>query len=139
MRYNLSREKYLKTVKERDGATVIQANWRAFTLLKDWEWQKLLFKIRPLLNTTEKQKEMEELLAEYDAMVKELEQETAMRKKLEAEHVALVQMKNSLMNDFAGESDAIQGVINCFMIEILVLFKLSFVELIGKSMNRKGL
>merc|ERR1711990_705646 len=108
MRFNLSRAKYVKTVKERDGAVVIQANWRAYCVLKDWEWQKLLFKIRPLLNTTEKQKEMEELLAEYEEMVKELATETAMRKKLEAEAQALVQMKNRLQNDFAGENDAIQ-------------------------------
>merc|ERR1711892_863697 len=62
MRFNLSRAKFLKTIKERDGSVVIQSNWRAFSILKDWEWQKLLFKIRPLLNTTEKMKEMEELL-----------------------------------------------------------------------------
>ena len=31
-----------------------------------------------------------------------------MRKKLEQEHIQLVQMKNSLLNDFAGENDAIQ-------------------------------
>lgn len=62
MRYNLSRSKFLKTIKERDGAVVIQSNWRAYVSLKDWEWQKLLFKIRPLLNTAEKKAEYDELL-----------------------------------------------------------------------------
>ena len=108
MRYKLSRDKYVKTIRERDGAIVIQANWRAYCLLKDWEWQKLLFKIKPLLNTTEKQKEMEELLAEYESMMKELAEETAKRKELEKLHMDLVQMKNKLTNDFAGENDAIQ-------------------------------
>merc|ERR1712123_130863 len=107
MRFNLSRAKFLKTLKERDGAVVIQSNWRAFSILKDWEWQKLLFKIRPLLNTTEKMKEMEELLTEYEAMVRELEVETKQRKMLENEHIQLVQMKNRLQNDFAGENDTI--------------------------------
>jgi len=102
MRFNLSRDNFIKTIKERDGAVVIQANWRAYCVLKDWEWQKLLFKIRPLLNTTEKQKEMEEMLAEYESLMKELEIETALRKKLEQEHVTLVQTENKLQNDFTG-------------------------------------
>ena len=51
---------------------------------------------------------MEELLEEYEAMCKELEAETKIRKKLEQEHVQLIQMKNKLSNDFAGENDAIQ-------------------------------
>merc|ERR1719454_785460 len=108
MRYKLAKEEFVKVRNERDGALVVQANWRAYCTLKNWPWQQLLFKIRPLLNTTEKAKEMEELLEEYEAMVKELEQETKIRKKLEQEHVQLIQMKNKLSNDFAGENDAIQ-------------------------------
>ena len=104
----MARERFVKIRNERDGALVVQANWRAYCSLKNWPWQQLLFKIRPLLNTTEKAKEMEELLEEYEAMCKELEAETKIRKKLEQEHVQLIQMKNKLSNDFAGENDAIQ-------------------------------
>ena len=107
-RFNLARDAFVKIRNERDGALVVQANWRAYCSLKNWPWQQLLFKIRPLLNTTEKAKEMEELLEEYEAMCKELEAETKIRKKLEQEHVQLIQMKNKLSNDFAGENDAIQ-------------------------------
>ena len=102
------KDKFVKIRNERDGATVIQANWRAYCTLKNWPWQQLMFKIRPLLNTTEKAKEMEELLEEYEAMCKELEAEMKIRKKLEQEHIQLIQMKNKLSNDFAGENDAIQ-------------------------------
>ena len=108
MRYKLAKDQFVKIRNERDGATVIQANWRAYCTLKNWPWQQLMFKIRPLLNTTEKAKEMEELLEEYEAMCKELEAEMKIRKKLEQEHVQLIQMKNKLSNDFAGENDAIQ-------------------------------
>ena len=90
------------------GSIIIQRNWRKFQTLRDWPWQSLLFKIRPLLNTAEKRKEMDELLVEYETMKKELEQETKMRKELEAEHVKLVQKKNKLISEFAGESDAVQ-------------------------------
>ena len=108
MRFNLSRTKFVRTINERNGATVIQSNWRSFQVLKNWPWQMLLFKIKPLLNTAEKRKEMDELLEEYEAMKKELEVTTKERKRLEAEHQRIIQLKNNLMNQFAGENDAVQ-------------------------------
>ena len=108
MRFNFSRARFLKTLKERDGAVVLQSNWRAYCGLKDWEWQKLLFKIRPLLNTAEKKAEFDDLMVEYDAMKKELDIETKKRKALESEHIKFVQLKNRLISDFAGETDALQ-------------------------------
>ena len=52
---------------------------------------------------------MDELLNEYEEMTVELAKETAMRKQLEAEQFKMMQMKNTLMGDFAGEADALQG------------------------------
>ena len=49
MRYNLAKAKFLKIRKERDSAEIIQANFRAFYTLKDWEWMKLIYKIKPLV------------------------------------------------------------------------------------------
>ena len=92
----------MKTVKERDGAVVLESNWRAYISLKDWEWQKLLFKIRPLLNTAEKKAEYDDMFAEYEKVKKKLDEETARRKHLEQDHVKFVQMKNKLISDFAG-------------------------------------
>ena len=108
MRFQLSRTKFVTTINERNGAIVIQQNWRSFQVLKNWPWQQLLFKIRPLLNTAEKRKEMDELVAEYDEMKKELDVIQKERKRLEAEHTKIIQMKNNLMNQFAGENDAVQ-------------------------------
>ena len=101
-RAKLSREKYMRTINERNGAIVIQQNWRAFTILKDWPWQSLLFKIKPLLDTAEKRKEMDELLTEYDEMKKQLEIETKERKRLESERSKLIQLKNKLISTFEG-------------------------------------
>jgi len=108
MRFQLSRNKFVTTINERNGAIVIQQNWRSFQILKNWPWQQLLFKIRPLLNTAEKKKEMDELLGEYEEMKKELDVIQKERKRLEAEHHKIIQMKNNLMNQFAGENDAVQ-------------------------------
>ena len=103
MRSNLSREKFLKTVKERDGAVVIQSNWRAYITLKDWEWQKLMFKIKPLLNTEEKKKEMEKMVTEYDDLVKELAEEKATRERLEKEHRELMMARNKIKEQASGD------------------------------------
>lgn len=76
IRAKFAKEKFLKIINERDGALVVQANWRAYMTLKDWPWMHLIYKIRPLLNTAEKRKEMDELKAEYDELKKQLEIES---------------------------------------------------------------
>ena len=106
-RAKFAREKFRKIVAERDGALVVQANWRAFIQLKDWCWMHLIYKIRPLLNTAEKRKEMDELKNEYDELKKQLEIESKQRKKLEESYVELVQAKNALISSMTGEADAL--------------------------------
>ena len=107
MRFNISRARFLKTIKERDGAVVIQSNWRGYITLKDWEWQKLLFKIKPLLNTAEKKKEMEVMKDEYEKMTKELADEKAQREKLEKEHRELLMARNKLNEQQFGDSTSV--------------------------------
>ncbi|CBY35949.1 unnamed protein product [Oikopleura dioica] len=113
MRFNLQREAFLKTIKERDGAVVIQSNWRAYTTLKDWEWQKLLFKIRPLLNTAEKKAEFDELLKEYEEMKKELEVESKRRtlaKVEKKEKKALQEAHQQALDDLQAEEDKVNSL-----------------------------
>ena len=107
-RSKLARDKFVRVINERNGAIVVQQNWRSFMILRDWPWQQLLFKIRPLLNTAEAAKEMAELAEEYDVMKKQLEIESKERKRLEADHAKLIQLKNNLIQTFAGETDAVQ-------------------------------
>ena len=108
VRATVAQNVFRKKINEKHGSIIIQRNWRQFQILKEWPWQNLLFKIKPLLNTAEKRKEMDELLVEYDSMKKELETETKLRKKLEAGHVKLIQAKNKLLQDFSGENDAVE-------------------------------
>jgi myosin heavy subunit len=103
----LAKDKFKKIIAERDGAMVVQANWRAFMTLKDWLWMHLIYKIRPLLNSSEKKKEMDELQSEYDELKKQLEIETKARKLLEDTYVKLVQGKNSIIAAMNGETDAL--------------------------------
>ena len=107
LRCKLAAEKYRKIVNERDGSQIIQANWRAYIKLKDWPWMELFYKIKPLLNSAEKRKEMDELKAEYDAMKEELEREVKRRKELEESYVDIVQAKNAMNQRLTGEQDAL--------------------------------
>merc|ERR1712150_74188 len=54
------------------------------------EWMKIMYKIKPLLQTAEAAKEME-------ALKKAFEKESARRKELEESQVGLVQEKNDLV------------------------------------------
>ena len=74
-------------------------------LFKDWEWMKLMYKIKPLLQTAEQQKEMEEMVKEAEATKEKLEVETSKRKKLEESNVGLMQEKNDLLQQLRQESD----------------------------------
>ena len=56
MRFSLARANFLKMRKSRDAANVIQANFRAFTSLKTWEWMQLMYKIKPLVESRDNQK-----------------------------------------------------------------------------------
>ena len=71
-RCDTSKVKFQKIRRERDGAKVLQQNWRSYCRLKDWPWQQLFFKIKPLLNIAEKREEMERMKNEYEGMAKEL-------------------------------------------------------------------
>ena len=82
-RAKLARDIFVKKINERNGSIILQRNWRKYQTLKNWPWQGLLFKIKPLLNSAEKRLEMDALLVEYDAMKKDLEKETKLRKQLE--------------------------------------------------------
>merc|ERR1711990_209042 len=65
------------------------------------------YKIKPLLNSAEKRKEMDELMAEYNEMKKQLEIEIKKRKELEESYVDAIQGKNNLNQRLNGETDAL--------------------------------
>ena len=66
---------------------------------------KLMYKIKPLLQTAEQQKEMEEMVKEAEATKEKLEVESAKRKKLEESNVSLMQEKNDLLQRLRQDSD----------------------------------
>jgi myosin protein heavy chain/myosin heavy chain 6/7 len=75
--------------------------------VKDWEWMKIMYKIKPLLASCEAAKEMEEVLEEFESIKAQLEKETKRRKELEEAQVALVQEKNDLAMQTQADGDSL--------------------------------
>merc|ERR1712136_238848 len=82
--------------KRRDSIEMIQSNLRAFVFLKDWEWMKIMFKIKPLISQAEEGKKMEELEKKYNDVKAQLAKEKKRRQELEEQAVGLEQEKNEL-------------------------------------------
>lgn len=96
MRYRLAQITYAEAVKRRDAIDLVQTNIRAFQYLKDWEWMKIIFKIKPLISQAEEGKKMQELEKNYEAVKAALEKERKRRIELEEQAISLEQEKNEL-------------------------------------------
>merc|ERR1739848_601597 len=94
MRYRLALITYQDMVKRRDAIDLIQSNIRSFQYLKDWEWMKIIFKIKPLISQAEEGKKMEELEKKFAEVKAQLEKKR--RAELEEQAASLEQEKNEL-------------------------------------------
>ena len=105
IRAKLARIDFQKRLEKREAARVIQANVRSFLFVKDWEWMKIMYKIKPLLATFEAAKEMDELLEELEKVKTQLDKETKKRKELEEYNLTLLREKNDLQLNSATNED----------------------------------
>ena len=60
-----------------------KANFRAFDSLKDWEWMKLIYKIKPLVEQRDNAKEIKAMQEEFKENKEKLEKESKMREELQ--------------------------------------------------------
>merc|ERR1719220_3319423 len=97
IRVKLEKSEFVRRLQRREAARLIQSNIRSFLYVRDWEWMKIMYKIKPLLQTAEAAKEMETVVAELDDLKKKYEKEFSRRKELEEAQVGLVQEKNDLV------------------------------------------
>merc|ERR1712137_972817 len=96
MRYRLAAITFNEAIKRRDSIDCIQSNLRAFMYLKDWEWMKIIFKIKPLISQAEEGKKIQELEKNYKEVKEKLEKEKKRKAELETAAVAMEQEKNEL-------------------------------------------
>ena len=80
----------------REALFTIQFNVRAFCNVKHWPWMKLYYKIKPLLQSAETEKELANMKENYEKMKVDLANALASKKSLEEKLVAVTQEKNNL-------------------------------------------
>ena len=56
---------FVQRLEKRESARIIQSNIRSYMFVKDWNWMKIMYLIKPLLATAEAAQEMEEVLEEF--------------------------------------------------------------------------
>ena len=69
---------------------------RSFVNVKHWPWMKVYYKIKPLLQSAETEKELAEMKENYEKMKTDLAAALAKKKELEQKLVSLVQERNDL-------------------------------------------
>nr|BAF34705.1 fast skeletal myosin heavy chain mMYH-9 [Oryzias latipes] len=97
------RKEFVKMMERRESIYTIQYNIRSFMNVKNWPWLKLYFKIKPLLQSAETEKELQEMKGNYEKMQTDLAAALAKKKELEEKMVSLLQEKNDLQLQVAAE------------------------------------
>merc|ERR1712110_1364227 len=82
IRVKTEKSVFVYRLQKRESARIIQSNIRSYLFVKDWEWMKIMYKIKPLLATAEAAKEMEEVMEELEDLKSTYEKESKRRKEL---------------------------------------------------------
>uniref|UniRef100_A0A4W5PPZ5 Myosin tail domain-containing protein n=1 Tax=Hucho hucho TaxID=62062 RepID=A0A4W5PPZ5_9TELE len=101
----LMRREFSKMMERRESIYAIQYNIRSFMNVKTWPWMKLYFKIKPLLQSAETEKELANMKENYEKMTADLAKALATKKQMEEKLVALTQEKNDLALQVASVSE----------------------------------
>ncbi|XP_060931807.1 myosin heavy chain, fast skeletal muscle-like [Limanda limanda] len=101
----LMRKEYVKMTERREAIYTIQYNVRSFMNVKHWPWMKVYYKIKPLLQSAETEKELASMKENYEKMTTDLATALAKKKELEEKMVSLLQEKNDLQLQVASEGD----------------------------------
>lgn len=72
--------------------------------VKTWPWMKLYFKIKPLLQSAETEKELANMKENYEKMKTDLAKALSTKKHMEEKLVSLTQEKNDLALQVASVS-----------------------------------
>ena len=85
-----SRKRYTKLQEQRQALLVIQHSLRRFMSMRNWSWNRLWQKVRPLLNVTRIEDEMRALEKRAMEALDELDKEKKRRVELEMTNTALL-------------------------------------------------
>ncbi|KAK5908771.1 hypothetical protein CgunFtcFv8_016802 [Champsocephalus gunnari] len=99
------RKEFVKMTERREAIYTIQYNVRSFMNVKHWPWMKIYYKIKPLLQSAETEKELANMKENYEKMKIDLAAALAKKKELEEKMVSLLREKTDLALQVASEGD----------------------------------
>ncbi|KAM6965529.1 myosin heavy chain, fast skeletal muscle-like [Aplochiton taeniatus] len=103
----LMRREFSKMMERRESVYTIQYNVRSFMNVKHWPWMKVYYKIKPLLQSAETEKELANMKEDFEKCKVNLAKAEARKKELEEKMVALLQEKNDLSLAVASEGESL--------------------------------
>ncbi|XP_061591641.1 myosin-7B-like [Cololabis saira] len=95
---------------KRDALRVIQSNLRAFFSVRTWQWMRLLYKLRPMLQSTRVDKEVTALTEDFNKLKEDFDRSEKKQQEAEEQQVVLVQEKNDLSLQLQAEQDNLTDV-----------------------------
>jgi len=101
----LMRKDFVKMMAVRDATFTIQYNIRSFMNVKTWPWMKVYFKIKPLLQSAETEKELANMKEDFAKCKETLVKVEARKKELEEKMVSLLQERNDLSLQLASDGE----------------------------------
>merc|ERR1712202_27081 len=104
-RGKLMRVEFQKMYQRVRASRCIQRNIRKFCQFRDWNWWKLLTKVKPLLNTVKAEDELKAKAAEMAEVAENLAKEQKLRKEYETKCVSLLSEKNNLVISLQAEQE----------------------------------
>ena len=101
-RYQLAQKNYKEAIIRNDAIEKVQFNLRAFMTLKDWEWMKMIFRIKPLISQADEERKMKEITENYQKVKDALDKEKAKIAELEEQKAVIQKEKDELEESMAG-------------------------------------
>ena len=90
------RKSYKKLQDQRDALAIIQRNIRTWMEVKNWQWMKLYYHVKPLLSMAAAEDEMKQKEKEFDELKENFEKTEKMKKALEEQNFDLAKAKDAL-------------------------------------------
>uniref|UniRef100_A0A8B9CYS9 Myosin heavy chain 11 n=1 Tax=Anser brachyrhynchus TaxID=132585 RepID=A0A8B9CYS9_9AVES len=101
----LARKAFAKRQQQLTAMKVIQRNCAAYLKLRNWQWWRLFTKVKPLLQVTRQEEEMQAKDEELQRTKERQQKAEAELKELEQKHTQLCEEKNLLQEQLQAETE----------------------------------
>ncbi|KAK7801385.1 hypothetical protein U0070_001172 [Myodes glareolus] len=101
----LARKAFTKRQQQLTAMKVIQRNCAAYLKLRNWQWWRLFTKVKPLLQVTRQEEEMQAKEEEMQKIKERQQKAETELKELEQKHTQLAEEKNLLQEQLQAETE----------------------------------